>query len=255
MAGRAEESRGEEAGVGESWGEAEFSGVDLGDKRLAQRLQKLADDFSTQPQAPMNQASEDWAATKAAYRFFENPRASAQESFAAPRLRTSQRIEGQQVVLAIQDTTYLNYSHPPRPTGLGPIGDSRSDARGLILHSTLVVTPAGLPLGLLSHELWARPGYKPQSVRERKHTAIEEKESYRWVAALQETVARVPTTTTVVTLCDREADIYELRAAAQRVDASFVIRAEISPSTRFPTHCSVWIGTADAGKWKNFIKF
>jgi hypothetical protein len=188
-------------------------------------LQKLADDFSTQPQAPITQASADWAATKAAYRFFENPHASAKKIFAAHRLRTSQRIEGQQVVLAIQDTTYLNYSHHPRTTGLGPIGDSRSDAQGLILHSTLVVTPAGLPLGLLTQELWARPGYKPQSVRERKNTAIEEKESYRWVAALQETVARVPTTTTVITLCDREADIYELLAAAQRVDASFVIRA------------------------------
>jgi hypothetical protein len=225
MEGREEESRGEEEGMGESWGEAEFSGVDLGDKRLAQRLQKLADDFSTQPQAPINQASADWAATKAAYRFFENPHASAKKIFAAHRLRTSQRIEGQQVVLAIQDTTYLNYSHHPQTTGLGPIGDRRSDAQGLILHSTLVVTPAGLPLGLLTQELWARPGYKPQSVRERKNTAIEEKESYRWVAALQETVARVPTTTTVVTLCDREADIYELLAAAQRVDASFVIRA------------------------------
>jgi Transposase DNA-binding len=111
-------------------------------------LQKLADDFSTQPQAPINQASADWAATKAAYRFFENPHAAAKKIFAAHRLRTSQRIEGQQVVLAIQDTTYLNYSHHPQTTGLGPIGDRRSDAQGLILHSTLVVTPAGLPLGL-----------------------------------------------------------------------------------------------------------
>src|SRR5262245_55989323 len=128
MAGREGNSLGEEECVGESWGEAEFSGVDLGDKRLAQRLQKLADDLSTQPQAPINQASEDWAATKAAYRFFKNPHASAKKIFAAHCLRTSQRLEGQQVVLAIQDTTYLNYSHHPQTTGLGPIGDSRSDA-------------------------------------------------------------------------------------------------------------------------------
>ena len=54
-------------------------------------------------------------------------------------------MEGQSVVLAIQATTYLNYSPPPQTTGLGPIGDSRSDAQGLILHGTLVVTPDGLP--------------------------------------------------------------------------------------------------------------
>ena len=77
------------------------------------------------------------------------------------------------------------------------------------MHSTLVVTPAGLPWGLLTQEIWARVGYKPESARERKNPAIEEKESYRWIAALQETVEVSPSSTTVVTLCDREADIYE----------------------------------------------
>jgi len=208
-----------------SWGKGEFQTVELGDKRLEQRLQKLAEDLAARPQAPINQASADWAATKAAYRFFENPKASEKQIFAAHRTRTVQRMAGQSVVLAIQETTYLNYSHHPRTMGLGPIGDSRSDAQGLIVHSTLVVTPEGLPLGLLTQEQWARAGYKPQSVRERKNTAIEEKESYRWLAALQETVAESPSTTTVVTLCDREADIYEFLAEARRLGAQFVIRA------------------------------
>jgi hypothetical protein len=87
------------------------------------------------------------------------------------------------------------------------------------------VTPTGLPLGLLTQELWARTGYQLQSVRERKNTAIEEKESYRWVAALQETAAESLPTAKVITLCDREADIYEFLGEAQRVDTSFVIRA------------------------------
>jgi hypothetical protein len=130
---------------GESWGEREFGEVELSDKRLEQRLKRLANEFSQQPQAPINQASEDWAATKAAYRFFENPKASAKKIFAAHRAKTVQRMAGQSVVLAIQDTTYLNYSHHPQTSGLGPIGDSRSDAQGLIMHGTLVVTPDGLP--------------------------------------------------------------------------------------------------------------
>src|SRR5262245_33034910 len=130
---------------GESWGEREFGAVELSDKRVERRLKRLANAFLQQPQAPINQASEDWAATKAAYRFFENPKASAQKIFAAHRIRTVQRMEGQAVVLAIQDTTYLNYSQHPQTTGLGPIGDRRSDAQGLILHGTLVVTPDGLP--------------------------------------------------------------------------------------------------------------
>jgi hypothetical protein len=188
-------------------------------------LKRLAEDLAARPQAPINQASEDWAATKAAYRFFENAKVSAEKIFGAHRTNTVQRMSTQALVLAIQDTTYLNYSPHPQTTGLGPIGDSRSDAQGLIMHSTLIVTSAGLPLGLLTQEIWARAGYKEQSARERKNTAIEEKESYRWITALQKTVEVAPSPTTVVTLCDREADIYEFLAEAQRLDAKFVLRA------------------------------
>jgi hypothetical protein len=116
-------------------------------------LKILVEDLSTRPQAPINQASEDRAATKAAYRFFENPTVSAEKIFAAHRTSTVQRMRGQSLVLAIQDTTYLNSSQHPQTMGLGPIGDSRSDAQGLIMHATLVVTPAGLPLGLLTQEI------------------------------------------------------------------------------------------------------
>ena len=73
----------------ESWGEHEFGEVELGDKRLEQRLKRLANEFSQQPQAPINQASADWAATKAAYRFFENPKAAAKKIFAAHRTRSA----------------------------------------------------------------------------------------------------------------------------------------------------------------------
>src|SRR5262249_45907186 len=141
------------------------------------------------PQAPINQASADWAATKAAYRLFANPKAAQEKMFAAHRSCTVRRVQGQPVVLAIQDTSYLNYSHHPQTRGLGPIGDSRSDAQGLIMHSTLIVTPEGLPLGLLTQKIWARASYSQQSERARKNTAIEQKESYRWLDALQETVA------------------------------------------------------------------
>jgi hypothetical protein len=218
--GEGDAERGEKA-----WGEREFKAVELGDKRLEQRLKVVAEDLSARPQAPINQASDDWAAAKAAYRFFENPKASEEKIFAAHRTCTVQRLQGQPIVLAIQDTTYLNYSHHPQTRGLGPIGDSRSDAQGLIMHSTLVVTPEGLPLGLLTQKIWARASYSQQSARERKNTAIEQKESYRWIEALQETVAWAPASSQVVTLCDREADIYEFLAEAQQLEAKFVLRA------------------------------
>src|SRR5262245_54213746 len=218
--GEGETGRGEQ-----TWGEREFRAIELGDKRLERRLTGVAEDLAARPQAPINQASDDWAATKAAYRLFANPKVSEKRIFAAHRECTVQRMQEQPSVLAIQDTSYLNYSHHPQTEGLGPIGDSRSDAQGLIMHSTLVVTPEGLPLGLLTQTIWARASYSQQSTRERKNTAIEQKESYRWLDALQETVDLAPANTLVVTLCDREADIYEFLAEAQQLEAKFVLRA------------------------------
>jgi hypothetical protein len=58
------------------------------------------------------------------------------------------------IVLAVQDTTYLNWAHHPATQGLGGISDA---GRGVICHSTLTVTPERLPLGLLAQkELGAR---------------------------------------------------------------------------------------------------
>jgi len=103
--GEREESVGAVESREQGWGEGEFREVELGDKRLEQRLRVLAEDLSARPQAPINQASEEWAATKAAYRFFENPKASAEKIFAAHRPCTVQRRRAQSLVWAIQDTT------------------------------------------------------------------------------------------------------------------------------------------------------
>ncbi len=54
------------------WATEEFDEVNLSDKRLNARLVKLCDSFSEAPESPINQACEDWAETKAAYRFFQN---------------------------------------------------------------------------------------------------------------------------------------------------------------------------------------
>ncbi len=41
---------------------------------MNKRLVKLVDDLLAKPEASVPQASGDWAATKAAYRFWDNPR-------------------------------------------------------------------------------------------------------------------------------------------------------------------------------------
>jgi hypothetical protein len=69
------------------WSALELRHVDLGDQRLNRRLVKLVDDLLHAPEASVPQAAGDWAATKAAYRFWDNPASTRTTS--APRTVTS----------------------------------------------------------------------------------------------------------------------------------------------------------------------
>jgi hypothetical protein len=109
-------------------------------------------------------------------------------------------------VLAIQDTTELNYqAHARRVSGLGTVGNG-TDA-GLFLHPLLAVDATdGTCLGLAHVHHWLRtksasPNYRSQP--------IEDKESYRWleVAAAGKTCLSGAAMVTIV--ADRESDIYE----------------------------------------------
>src|SRR5215213_9430019 len=139
--------------VDAGWSVREFHDIDLGDERLNRRLLTLAETFGAHPTAPINQASDDWYATKAAYGFFAHPKATPTELLAPHQACTLERMQTHNLILLAQDTTFLNYTHHPATAGLGPIGGGQ---RGLVMHSTLAATPQGLPLGVLMQQIWAR---------------------------------------------------------------------------------------------------
>ena len=138
------------------WSALELRHVDLGDLRLNRRLVKLVDDLSRCPEASVPQASGDWAATKAAYRFWDNPRVDPDSIRAAHCDSTLERISGRQnsPLLAIQDTTSFDFTDHPATTGLGYLTHRKRS--GLWLHSVLAVTTAGVPLGLIDQKTWTR---------------------------------------------------------------------------------------------------
>lgn len=209
-----------------SWCEEELSHVDLGDKRLEWRIVEIATKLAAQPSASINQACEDWADSKAAYRLFANKKVTAEKILEPSQQRTRERMAGQSLVLAVQDTTFLDYTRHLKTLGLGPIGTKQQNLKGLVMHSTLAFTPAGMPLGLLTQEIWARSEEEEALTdEERKNRSIEEKESYKWLKALQKTVDLTPAGVQVVTVCDREADIYELFVEAQKAKTGLLVRA------------------------------
>jgi hypothetical protein len=206
------------------WSTLELRHVDLGDQRLNRRLVQLVDDLVDQPEASVPLASGDWAATKAAYRFWDNPRVEPDAIRAAHRDSTLDRLPADGPILAIQDATSLDFTAHPATTGLGYLAHPKHS--GLWLHSTLAVSATGVPLGLIDQKTWTRDpatlGKRAQ--RNRKETA--EKESQRWLDALAATEAALPPGRAVVTVADREADFYDLFAAPRRPGSHLLIRAK-----------------------------
>lgn len=211
----------------EQWAAVEFADVELQDARLNRRCQELAIALGQQPTAYINQACEDWADTKGAYRFFGNTQKVTPARIIAPhQQRTVERMKQYSLVLAVQDATFFNYSHHPQTEGLGEIGNKKQQQRGFGLHSTLAVTPTGVPLGTLTQQYFTRPiGEPAHTPAELQRLPIEAKESYHWLQAFEQTLALIPAGVEVVTVCDREADIYEMFVLAQEKQASLVVRA------------------------------
>jgi hypothetical protein len=140
---------------GPQWAQHEFGGAELGDLRLSARLVDSAQTLGAHPgRAFCGAAQGDLAALKGHYRLIDRPDHSAvtmQAMLALHRQRTLQRMRAQPLVLCIQDGTDLNYTSLAQCQGLGSLGTNQTGARsaGLHLHSTLAVTPEGLPLGVL----------------------------------------------------------------------------------------------------------
>ena len=212
------------------WTEEEFGTVQFFDERLKQRLFTLAADFFAQPGELIPQASNGSAAkTKAAYRFFENSNVDM-ETLLRPHIEsTIERLRSHPVILAVQDSTTLSYTaHPPE--GAGPINTSQNSAVGLIVHDTMAFTPEGTPLGLLNVQCWGRNPEQAGKGQRRHQLPIEEKESIKWLVsyrAVAEAQKLCPDTM-LVSIGDREADVYELfhEATQDPRGPRLLIRAE-----------------------------
>lgn len=226
------------------WAEEEFGQANLGDRRLDKRLLTLVRDFWAQPQSNIPQACKKRAAMKAAYRFFENESVTMEKLLTSHYQATIDRIRTTPpVVLAIQDTTELNYATHLKTEGLGPVSTSKNGAVGLFVHDTLAITPQGVPLGLIDVQCWARD---PEEFgkRELRHSLpIEEKESNKWLVSYEAAskVQRQCPAIMVVSVGDRESDVYELFVKARDTHngAHLLVRAR-QTRTLAEEHENLW---------------
>ena len=136
------------------------------------------------------------------------------------RAATQQRIAAAEgpAILAVQDTTEFNFSGRAALSGLGVLSDNRTP--GFLAHTTLGVSVEGVPLGVMDQQVWSRP----LATEKRNHQAlpITEKESFKWLQGLS---GALPASKEVITVCDREGDVYELFQYAYDAKQHFIVRA------------------------------
>jgi hypothetical protein len=201
------------------WAETEMGTASLGDKRLNARLINLADALSAKVSESIPVACKNWSETKAAYRFFDNDKVTGEKILSPHLTATIERIQQHPVVLLLQDTTTLNFTGQKQRTDIGPLNHEKH--RGLLLHPTLAVTPERLCLGIIDTYHWAREQLHHKSRQEKNrinHTIpLEEKESYRWIEGYRKAalIAKQIPETMIVSVSDREGDLYDLYHEAQ----------------------------------------
>ena len=97
--------------TGQAGWQIAVAAASIPDKRLQRRLRRLLEQLSAAPGKPVPAACGDWAATKAAYRFFDNPRVTEHGVLSGHFAATAARSKASEgPILILQDTTEFIYS-------------------------------------------------------------------------------------------------------------------------------------------------
>lgn len=201
------------------WALAQWGDVELGDERLDRRAVQIGTAMTANPaQSLPQQMDGDRAALDGAYRLINHPGVSL-DRLSKPHWEQTWREAGEKrVVLFVQDTTQLDYTHFPTMEGLGPIGDG--NGRGVLLHSTLGVVPSERPqvLGLAHQQVVLR---HPADESRPRHAPSPEGQVW---ARAAEAVGSPPEDALWVHVGDRASDDFRFMHACRAKHKQFLIR-------------------------------
>ena len=200
--------------------------IDLKDKTLSQRVETTLEQLSQEPSASISAACKDPHQAKAVYRLTGNEKFTTEALYEISREETIRMIveSGVKVILIPQDTMSLDYTGLKKTKGLGYTCDKKS-TRGLFVHTAIAVSEEGQTFGLLGQKIWSRDDEKFGKKEDRKRLPIKEKESNKWLEALDfANISNNLGDVRAIHLCDRESDIYEFFAKADHSDVTYVCR-------------------------------
>ena len=194
---------------------------------------------------------QDWANTKAAYRFFASERVSEADILGGHFQSTRDRFAASSgPILILHDTTEFTYQRE-QPALIGStksVNSGKDNAGrvrshticGILMHSSLAVTTEGLPLGLTAVKFWTRKKFKGTNALKKKinptRVPIEKKESIRWLENLTQSTGLLGEPPRCVHIGDRESDIYELFCKAHESGTHFLVRTCVDRLAGDGTH-------------------
>lgn len=223
------------------WTDREVDEGAFKDARLGQRFRELLIQLGAGMGESIPLACQDWANTKAAYRFFSNERVQEGDILSGHFDATRERFAAAEgTVLLLQDTTEFSYERArPELVGITQSVNAGKDKKGrprfhtvcgILMHSSLAVTTDGLPLGLAAVKFWTRKKFKGKAALKKKinptRVPIEKKESVRWLDNLRQSIELLGDPSRCIHVGDRESDIFELYCLTQELGTHFIVRMQ-----------------------------
>jgi len=221
------------------WTQREVDESAFKDARLGRRCAGLLKQIGDAMGESIPYACQDWANTKAAYRFLSNARVEESEILRGHFTATHARCDAYKgPILLLQDTTEFSYKRADvKAVGITKSVNSGRDKQGrlrahtvcgMLMHSTLAVTTQGVPLGLSAIKFWTRDKFKGVSALKRKinptRVPIERKESIRWLDNFRQSIDLLGHPARYIHVGDRESDIFELYCLTLDLGSHFLVR-------------------------------
>ncbi len=212
---------------GDGTGDNEFAYSTHCDGRVRRRLRRVGDAWIRNAGGTIPEMFPNAADQTAVYRLLSNPDVTMRHVLESHIEAAVRRCRAHRRILAVQDTTMLNYSGlAGSAEGLAPLGGGGKGSAGIAAHAMLAFVPGGRPLGVLSIDADFRG-----------NAGSDRTESLRWLdgfGVCGELAAACPDAETIC-VGDREMDIWEIHREAARTGRRVVLRACRSKKRRVLT--------------------
>lgn len=223
----------------DEWATEIFKDSELGDPRRTKRLIKLASSYAKNIGASTVECCEgDDSQVEGAYRFLRNNEIDARAIREGGFQSTIRAASREESLLAIEDTTTISYKHKAAED-LGYTSNSPSaKSKGFQVHSILLLSEvSGRSIGLIEQAWHCRDNTSYGKRQNRNKREYRDKESYKWERASRAMSERLnEKINDVISVCDREADIYDYLIYKLNNNQRFIVRARENRKTTSTEH-------------------